>query len=677
MSTAPGSSGVIRPQRPCAHCGAPLPASAKFCGRCGQVVIRDFFLSFHRADKGWAEWIAWQLEAAGYSTLSQTWDFRPGSDFVEELYNAAQTTRRTITVLSPDYLTSSFSPLEWEDAFRRSRMEGKRVLLPVRVRQCDVEGLLALLVYIDLLGLDAQAARTRLLGGVRERGRPSSALDLSASAESLASSPPFPAPLVDLWNVPHRRNPSFTGREGTLEQLHARFAAKLGIVTQALTGLGGIGKTQTALEYAFRYQQDYQAVLWVQAETRELLIGDVVRIAALLQLPEREAQEQEVVVAAVRLWLETHPGWLLVLDNLEDAALAREVLPTQGQGHALVTSRSQVPDALDRAMPLSALLADEAVRLLLRRAGLLTWEAPLQTVPAQQQAEARAIAESLGRLTLALDQAGAYIEETGCGLKGYLTLFQKWRTALFSSQGGSAPGYRKTVAVTRAVAFEQVEQASPAAADLLRLCAFLYPEAIAEDLFRDGAQELPSTLAEAVTDPPQWNATLAVLRRFSLIEQQAETETLNLHRLVQVVLQDALPDAERRAWAERAVQLVNVAFPDPTALANWARCEQLLPHALVCFDHIKRWKIASQEAAFLLSQAGYYLDERARFAEALPLYQRALAIREQGLGPTHPDVATSLEHLAHLLREMGQDEQARLLQERAQVTRAWGGAASG
>jgi hypothetical protein len=338
QASAGSGSTAASPERPCAQCGALLPISARFCGACGERVLRDFFISYNHADQGWAEWIAGCLEAAGYTTLVQAWDIRPGSNFIVEMDWAFKATRRTIAVLSPDYLTSQYTTPEWADALRRDPTGTKRLLLPVRVRDCLLTGWLAAVVYTDLLGQPVKEAQQRLLAAVQADGRPA-----TAPAFPEASSVTYPGAVVARWQVPYRRNPYFSGREDLLEQVHTTFGktSSPGVVTQALTGLGGSGKTQLALEYVYRYQTEYQGVFWVQAETREQVLGDAAQLAALLTLPERNEQEQDRVVAAVRHWLENQPGWLLVLDNLEELQLAEALLPRQGRGHVLLTTRAQ------------------------------------------------------------------------------------------------------------------------------------------------------------------------------------------------------------------------------------------------------------------------------------------------------------------------------------------------
>ena len=106
--------------------------------------------------------------------------------------------------------------------------------------------------------------------------------------------------------------------------------------------MGGIGKTQLALEYAYRHRQDYHAILWVNADTREHLINTFVRIASLLDLPQKDEKDEMVIVEAVKTWLADRTGWLLILDNADELALVEEFIPPAFRGHLLLTTRAQV-----------------------------------------------------------------------------------------------------------------------------------------------------------------------------------------------------------------------------------------------------------------------------------------------------------------------------------------------
>lgn len=306
---------------------------------------KDFFISYTRTDRRWAEWVAWHLEKASYTTVIQAWDFRPGSNFVLEMHRATIEAERTIAVLSPDFLTSFYTQPEWAAAFAPDPTGEKRQLVPVRVRECELKGLLAQINYIDLVGLDDEAeVIDRLLKGVkRERAKPKKApaLPRSDAEEVVPEAPRFPGALPPIWNISHRRNPNFTGRKDVLEQLRAALTSgEPTAVTQAIAGLGGIGKTTLAVEYAYRHAATYDLVWWVRAEGSVTLRTDLAELAYRLGLIDREVAEQEKAVQAALAWFPHHTNWLLVLDNALHPAAVRDYLPQGGSGHVLITSRA-------------------------------------------------------------------------------------------------------------------------------------------------------------------------------------------------------------------------------------------------------------------------------------------------------------------------------------------------
>src|SRR5207248_2178656 len=216
--------------------------------------------------------------------------------------------------------------------------------------------------------------------------------------------------------------------------------------------------------------------------------------------------------------------------------------------------------------------------------------------------------------------AGAYIEDTGSSLSEYLELYGRHHLALLQQQSSVAVDYPHTVASTWALSFGQVEQANPAAADLLRLCAFLHPDAIPEAILTEGAADLGPVLSPVAADPLLLNTAIQLLRRYSLVKRDPEARLLNLHRLVQVVLKESLDEPSQRQWAERSVRAVNRAFPE-AEFASWEGCERCLPHALLGAQWIEHYTFTSPEAARLLHGAGVYLRDRARYGQAAPLLE--------------------------------------------------------
>ena len=275
-------------------------------------------------------------------------------------------------------------------------------------------------------------------------------------------------------------------------------------------------------------------------------------------------------------------------------------------------------------------------------------DAPLSEASSAQQATAAAIVKEMDGLPLALDQAGAYIEETPSTLDAYLKAYQRRQTELLHERGKDQQYHHEAVATTWSLNFEQVEQLNPTAADLLRFLAFLAPDAIPEEMIVAGASELGPQLQKLATDETLLDQPMKVLNRFSLVQRDTDKHLLFIHRLVQAVLRATLTPKTQREWAERTVRAVNLAFPDVTNVELWTQCERVLPHALACADLINDYTLALPEAARLLNQTGYYLDDHAQYEQAKPLYERALAINEQVLGPNHPDTASSLNNLAEL-----------------------------
>ena len=470
------------------------------------------------------------------------------------------------------------------------------------------------------------------------------------------------------WNVPYVRNPYFTGREELLKQLHDNLAQnKAAALTQpqAISGLGGIGKTQTAVEYAYRYRDEYRYVLWVNAATRDELISSFVELAALLNLPERQEKDQLKIVVAVKQWLTTQDKWLLIFDNADDLALVEDVLPSGGKGHFILTTRAHATGTRANGIEVEKMDSQKGMLLLLRRAKALKLDAPLDHAPIADRTAAAAIVQEMDGLPLALDQAGAFIEETQCSVSDYLQRYRQRQAMLLKRRGGSGKDHPEPVAATWSLSFERVEQLDPLAAELLRCCAFLAPDAIPEQMIIDGASELGTLLQPIAENVLLLDEALGTLLRFSLVQRRRDERTFFIHRLVQAVLIGSIDAQTQRNYAERIVKAVNQAFPNVTDYRNWPHCQQYLPHALACADLIATWEFTFPEAGRFLNELGYYLKDRAQYWEAEPLYQRAIVIGEKTLGPEHPNLASWLNNLANLYRAQGKYEEAEPLFKRA------------
>ena len=620
-----------------------------------EVSMKDFFISYNKADRTWAEWIAWQLEEEGYTVVVQAWDFRPGGNFVLDMNRATKEAERTIAVLSPDFLAAEFAQPEWAAAFRKDPEGEKGLLLPVRVRECDIEGLLGQIVYIDLVKLDESAAERALLDGVkRGRAKPKEEPSFPGSpSRTIGAKPRFPGAMPAIWNVPHLRNPNFTGREEELTELRASLVAgetAALVQAQAIHGLGGVGKTQLAVEYAYRNGADYDAVWWVRSEDPSTLASDYAGLAAPLDLREKDEKEQRVIVEAVKEWLRQNRNWLLIFDNAEDVKLVRGYIPGSA-GHIIVTSRNPTWTGVAKPLSVKALPLGEAYGFLLKRTGH------------QDQESAKPLAEALGRLPLALEQAGAYIETSGCTMQHYLELFEKRQGELLQ-RGNLSTDYPDTVATTWSISLQNVERKNPAAAELLRLSAFFAPDDIPIWMLTAGADEMPESLAATARDDLLLDEALMALRKYSLVE--VENEKISIHRLVQAVIRNGMNDEAFRQWTRVAVHIVNTSFPEESDdVRTWPVCSPMLPHASAALSHAEAIQFTSNETALLLNKVGSYLKARAEYLQARSMFERALAISEAVYGADHTDVAIYLNNLGNVLATQGDLERAKAVFERA------------
>ena len=497
------------------------------------------------------------------------------------------------------------------------------------------------------LGLVPEAAQ--------EHDLPSDASDHSSSG--------LPPPIS---NVPYRRNPLFTGREEILAHLSTalrRNKAEALMQAQAITGLGGIGKTQIAVEYAYRYGQDYQALLWVNASSRDALSSDFVTLAALLNLPEQHEQDQDIVVRAVTRWLASHKGWLLVLDNVDSLSIVADFLPAGGAGDILITTRSQALGTIAQSIEVEKMDQEEGVKLLLRRTKVLVPGISLDQVSQESRTQANEIVAALDGLPLALDQAGAYIEETQCGLSRYLDLYQTRRKELLMRRGSFPADHPESLAATWSLSLQEVEEENPAAVDLLRLLAFLSPIAIPEEIITQGAIELGPLLAPVANDPLKLNDVIALLLRYSLIRRNVKTKSLSIHRLVQDVLKDDMQREMQRLWAERTIRAVHLAFPD-VEIETWERCQRLLPHVYLCAAYVDTYDLAFPEAAHLFNEAAAYVMVHAQYQQVESLLQTALTVCQKSSEVSHFDIARTKNDLGVLYIKQGNYERAEpLLQE--------------
>lgn len=461
-----------------------------------------------------------------------------------------------------------------------------------------------------------------------------------------------------IWNVPYRQNLYFTGREDIIERLHIQLQdiqTAIVIQTQAICGLGGIGKTQVAVEYAYRYRNHYDAVLWVQAGTPASFQASFLALASLLDLPEKHLQEVKVINEAVKRWLQENQDWLLIVDNVENLQMVSDFIPSLQNGHILMTTRAASSGAVAHRVELEEMNSQDGALLLLRRSQIISITASLdQSPPAERQA-AQQLSTILGGLPLALDQAAAYIEKTGCGVIGYFSRYQNYHNRL-NHLSSSNQDYPASVATTLSLSFKKVYQSNPVAAEILQICSLLHSGAIPEELFRIGASDFGMAFAEIASDELYFDAAISELRNYSFVRRYPEAQTLGLHPLVQTVVRDNMQRERQSQLAERLIKALNRCFPvQQVEFSDWEQCQRYLPHVFECAQHISDHDLCISEAPQLLQRAGLYLQERGFYQQAERLLQQALTLQIRLFGEEHLDVAEGLNCLASVYEMLWKD----------------------
>jgi tetratricopeptide (TPR) repeat protein len=438
------------------------------------------------------------------------------------------------------------------------------------------------------------------------------------------------------------RSPAFTGRESEIEQIRSRFERRQRL---AVVGPAGTGKTQLAAEFCYRFGESYDLVWWIRAEDPATVAVDLFELAVELGLPEAKEQSRPDAIKAVGQYLAATKQWLIVGDNVRSWAEVKASLPVSPNGRLLVTSQVERWPRNVSVLRLGPLNREDARWLLLRRTG--------QT----DEASADAVASLCADLPLALEQAAAYVETTGIGLADYAATLRQPEAV---PESLDAEGPR----ATSELALDEIHNVLPAAAEFLRLAAFLAPEDIPLDLLVPHASALPPVIGTALADAAQLDEVLAALRRYSLIDIKGSD--ISVHRTLQSTTRELMGEDESKLWAKSAAEIIKLSFPfDSDDVRMWPECERLMPHGLEAALHAEELGVALIRAAGLLSQLGLYLKGRGDLDRAQELYQRALAIAEKELGAEDDLVGTIANNLGIVFSDRGQPREARKYIERA------------
>ncbi|WP_433264687.1 FxSxx-COOH system tetratricopeptide repeat protein [Actinosynnema sp. CS-041913] len=540
----------------------------------------------------------------------------------------------------------------------------------------DAEGPLALF-RDEEFGARQEAFRRRLPEcGLTVRSVSSPAELESAVVQALTELPrSVPAPVPGsvgvaggaaggVWNVPARLV-GFTGREDLLGGLERALDGDGPVVVLAIAGMGGVGKTSTAIEYAHRHAADYDVVWWVPAERVDLVPQRLADLARSLGLAQG-TDAVDVAVARALGHLRVRPRSLLVFDNAEHPDALRPYLPG-GAVRVIVTSRNPHWAGIATPVPVDAFTPAESLALLADRA------------PGLDPGQAGEVAEALGHLPSALDQAAALLAGGSLTARTYLRLLRERADELLRHRHGhpdpaagpSGPSGPSgmSVAASWSLAFDALADLDPAGLQLLTLLAWLAPEPFPHTLLPDHTTCLPDPLATTTADPLALAATLDRLHSRALA--RVIGDTIHLHRVPAALLRTttahdtrALVPEPGQGWAATALHLLHQATPDdpwydPTSWPVWRR---LLPHVLTA-TATDRPTPHTDQLAELLRRTSAFLTTLGQPAQALPHSRRAHTLAHDHHGADHPDTLHCAHRLAIDLAESGEHQAARGLDE--------------
>jgi hypothetical protein len=604
-----------------------------------EPVLGRIFVSHAGHDRAWAEWVSAQLEAVGYRVELDVSDWGGGEDFLQRMSDALEACDAMVSLWSPAY----FRPDGYALRELKAADAVKRRILPLRLVEFDPPAVWRHLIYHDLFGVDEQEAARVLLGSMAGPSRPAG----PAAFPDAGGLPRLPGTLPRVWNVP-ARTALFTGRDHLIVQLRARLVAERRFIVSALYGMGGVGKTTLAVEYAHRFAGDYRLVWWVNADEPALIGQQLASLAVTAGLAVSGA-DTPTALAALNAFLHTNPGWLIIFDNATSPAELSGLLP-QGPGDVLVTSRAGGWDAVGPALAVDVFTRPESLTLL------------ASALPTLAEPDRDLLAERLGDLPLAVAQAVGVINETAMPVADYLTALADAAGSVLSV--GTPVGYPLPLAASVQVAVDRLAAEDPAAAELAGLCALLAPEPVPLSLLVGApAGLLPPPLAAVAANSFALRQCVARIARFGLAQLAAQD--LTMHRLTQAVIADRLSPADRATKRDLVNRLLVAAKPDDgTHPTRWPQWGQLLPHIFAA----DLATTADDELRELGCTAVWHLQARGEPRAARPIAEELRARWLHDHGPDDHAALAITAALASTYKILGRYQEAHRLDEQVYAT---------
>jgi len=447
----------------------------------------------------------------------------------------------------------------------------------------------------------------------------------------------------EVWGRVPPRNKNFTGREELLAQLREGIAGQVtAVVPHALHGLGGVGKTQMAVEYAYRYRSEYDLVWWIPADQPVLVRSSLASLAPSLGLPPPSASgivdASKSVLEALRRG-EPYERWLLIFDNADQPEDLTEFIP-HGPGHVLITSRNHRWEGVVDTVPVDVFRREESLQFLRKRV-------PMEIA----RDDANRLAHELGDLPLALEQAGALQAETGMSVSEYLRLLSERTSQLLAE--GKPSEYPVPMTAAWGLSVASLNDKLPEAVELLRCCAFFGPEPIPRDVFSQPRVKLGGSLDRLVGDPIMLSRVIGELGRYALARLDIPNRSLQVHRLIQALLREEVaPDEQPRMRDNVHRLLAGYASEDPYQPSAWKRYSDVLGHTIPSMIGESR----EPEARGLAIRIVQYLYASGDLTSARDHAERFLPKWIADSGDRHPDVLALRMEQANLLRDLGDYE---------------------
>ena len=516
---------------------------------------------------------------------------------------------------------------------------------------------------------------------------------------------------VPFNNLPHKRNPFFTGREEKLNSIKENFKKKdIVSLTQSITGLGGVGKTSIALEYAYKKFNDYKTIWWVNAESEQTTLDSFRDLGLKKKIIPEDANAAEII-EVVKNWFNDseNKSWLFIYDNADADSFSKwfvKYLPQAANGHVIITTRSNFfPHS--EIINIDIFSVNETLSFLKKRTG--------KNGQGYSDDLAEVLAERLQYLPLALEQAAAYIEQTpDTTYQDYIDLIEKYGTNIFKTKNYLVD-YASTIAITWKISMDKITNGS--AVQMFNMCAYFAPVKIPVDIFIRGNEDLPADLKNNIADDVARNDIIRDLTRYSLLSCEIdngissdENRVLYMHRLLQEVVQRSF--AENTEWLENSLLVIAHSI-------NWKKGEKSsvesfkieYPHAIAvaeksavaCADNEEYYEISGMvfnavgqllsdigspnnalkyfskglniclnihceehaDAATAYNNIGYIYRELGQPKIALEHYQKALAILKNIYGEEHPHIAASYNNIGYIHNTMGEPKTALFFYDKA------------